>query len=289
MRWRIPLAVLLGLLLVLPLAGLIHLAMFGGLMSPPDTTVAPVLPPDERRKLMTYERACRGSEDCEPPLGCFFNIRILHKYCTDSRCNTDLDCNEGTFCMTFRTAEGGPRVRRCSREGQRKEGEPCIDLYDADKAGCTRDLLCQSRRCGRPCRVNEPTSCPEGFFCREGPNGASCVPTCEGRACPEGQQCVQFEEGVSVCAEVHGQNCQRTPCPGEQKCSVFDSFEHPSEVWMRCLIPCGKENSSPCPEGFICHYQYCRKSCDPSIPDACGPHYKCDRYKTEPWTCKPDF
>jgi hypothetical protein len=288
MRWRAPFIVLLILLLLLPLAWVIHVALLVGGTSPPDAKIAPVLSPDERRRLMTYERACDGSGECEPPLGCFFNTQLLHKYCTDSRCKTDQDCQEGTVCLTFRSVKGGPRVRYCSREGLRKEGEPCIDVYDAREAGCIRELLCQSRRCGRPCRLEEPASCPEGFFCRKGPDGPSCLPTCEGRACPDGRQCVQFEEGVSVCAEVHGRNCQRTPCPGEQKCSVRDSFEHPKEVWMTCLIPCGGGNSS-CPEGFICQSQYCRKSCDPGIPEACGPHYKCHRYKTGPWTCYPDL
>jgi len=292
MRWRTLLAVLLGLLLLLPLAWAIHVVMLGGLRPTPPAKVAPMLSPGERQSLMTYERPCGGSKECEPPLGCFFNTRSRWMYCTDSRCMTDQQCSEGMVCLTQKTQGGGPPIRYCTLVGLRKEGEPCGEMPPSIEYACQRGLVCQERRCGRPCMLDAPTNCPEGFFCREGLNGPSCLPTCEGRSCPEGQECVRLEAGVSVCAEVHGHDCQRTPCPGPgpQECFVRAPPTRPGEVWMTCLLSCDEASSSSCPEGFVCEMSYCRKSCDPAVPEACGPHYKCYRPSEKyAWACEPDL
>ncbi|MFY0572541.1 hypothetical protein ACN28E_53165 [Archangium lansingense] len=290
MHWRHLLAALLGILLLLPLAWTLHTAMLGGVRPTPQAKVVPMLSPGERQSLKTYERPCESRKDCEPPLACFFNPRSMWRYCTDSRCMTDQHCSEDMVCRTVETLKGARLLRQCTLVGVRREGEPCADMMTSREAACERGLLCQSEHCGRPCRVEEPGSCPEGFFCREGLDGPSCLPTCEGRACPEGQDCVRLEEGVSVCAQVHGHNCQRTPCPEGQKCSIRNTFSHPNEAWGTCLIRCGDEHTPPCPEGFVCEMKYCRKSCDPAVPNACGPHYKCHRYSEEyAWACEPDM
>jgi hypothetical protein len=290
MRWRIPLAVLLSLLLLLPLAWALHVAMFGGVHRAPGKEVVPMLSPAERQGLMSYERPCGGRKDCEPPLGCFFNTRSRWMYCTDSRCMTDQQCSEDMACRTFRTVGHGPAIRYCSLVGGQKEGDTCFELASSRDEACERGLFCQEGRCGRPCRLEEPTSCSEGFFCHEGLNGPSCLPTCEGRSCPEGQECVPLEKGMSICAEVYGQNCRRTPCPDGQKCSVWNPTDHPSEVWMTCLLYCDEKSPSSCPEGFVCQIGACRKACDPAVPNACGPHYKCHRYSERyAWTCSPDL
>jgi hypothetical protein len=291
-RWRMALAPLLGLLLVLPLAWAIHKTMLGGLRPASEVKLVPMLSPGERQSLMSYQRPCEGRADCEPPLTCFFNARSMWRYCTDSRCMTDQQCSADMVCRTMETVKGGPQLRQCTLVGVRKEGEPCLDISDSREASCERGLLCQNSRCGRPCRVEEPGSCPEGFFCREGLDGPSCLPTCKGRACPEGQDCIQpnSEEGVSVCAQVYGQNCLRTPCPEGQKCSMRNVFDHPHEAWGTCLIRCGEEHTPACPEGFVCRMHHCRKTCDPAVPGVCGPHYKCDRLHTKfDWTCEPDW
>jgi hypothetical protein len=290
MRWRTLLAPLLGFLLLLPLAWALHTVMLGGLRPTPEAALVPMLSPGERQSLMTYERPCSGRKDCEPSLACFFNTRSMWRYCTDSRCMTDQHCTEDMVCRTVETVRGGPRLRQCTLVGVRREGEPCADMMTSREAACERGLLCQADHCGRPCRVEEPGSCPGGFFCRDGFDGPSCLPTCEGRVCPEGQDCVRLDEGVSVCARVHGQNCQRTPCPEGQKCSISNTFSHPYEAWGTCILYCDEASASPCPEGFVCDVGACRKSCDPAVPDACGPHYKCHRYSEKfPWTCDPDI
>jgi hypothetical protein len=296
MRWRTPLAILLGLLLLLPLAWSIYVAMFGhvamlgGSHPTSEVKVAPMLSAEARRRLMTYERPCGGSKQCEPPLGCFFNTRSRWVYCTDSRCMTDQQCSDDMACRTFKTLGQGPAIRHCTLVGTQKEGDTCYDMSDSRDEACERDLVCQGNRCGRPCRMGEPGSCPKGFLCREGINGPSCLPTCEGRACPEGQDCIRLDEGVSVCAEVYGQNCQRTPCPGGQECFLDNPVSHPREVWGTCLLYCDEKSPSSCPEGFVCQIGACRKSCDPAVPNACGPHYTCYRYSEKyAWTCDPDM
>jgi hypothetical protein len=288
MKRRARLAVLLCLLLPVPLVWLLHTAMDGGVLREPSgTRIAPMLSTEERRTLMSYERSCQKGEDCEAPLGCFINPRVMTRYCTDSRCLTDRHCPEGFVCRAMKTEDEEVLVRACALVGVRQEGEACKQMPATRESGCARGLLCQGW-CGRPCRLDEPTSCPEGFFCREGPDGPSCLPTCEGRSCPEGQQCVRFDGGISKCAEIHGRDCQRIPCPGGQRCFVHSPSIRPGEVWMGCLAPCGED--APCAEGLICHMRYCRQPCDPGAQGTCASHYKCDRYSdSEPWTCGPDY
>ena len=108
MRWRTSLAVVLGLLLLLPLAWAIHTALLGGLRPAPEAKVARCCRPESARSLMTYERPCSGRKDCEPPLACFFNPRAMWRYCTDSRCMTDQQCSEDMACRTVETLRAGP-------------------------------------------------------------------------------------------------------------------------------------------------------------------------------------
>jgi hypothetical protein len=291
MRWRTPLAVLLGLLLPLPLVWVLLRTTpdAGGLGAPIPRTI-PMLPLEERRGLTTYERPCQSREDCEAPLECFLNTRSMERYCTDSTCMTDAHCPEGFVCRAMPLGREGPAIRLCTLEGTRQEGEACDALPRTPREGCERGLLCQGW-CGRPCRRDEPTSCPVGFFCAEGPNGSSCLPSCEGRSCPEGQQCVSLgKRGVSVCARVHGEDCQRTSsCPDGQQCLVNHAPHRPGEVWMRCAARCGGDEP-PCPEGLVCHVFRCRQPCEPELPDACGPHHHCHRdADSEPWLCRPDY
>ncbi len=288
MRWRTLLAVSLGLLFPVPLVWLIHTAASGENPSAPGPRTIPMLSLEERRSLLTYERPCQKPEDCEPPLACFFNPRRRERYCTDTTCMTDSQCPEGFACRALALGREGPFLRLCALVGMRREGEACHALPETPREGCEQGLVCQGW-CGRPCRLDEPASCPEGFFCEEGPRGASCLPTCDGRSCPEGQRCVRVGERTSVCARLHGEDCQQTPCPEQQRCLVDYTPQRPGEAWMRCVARCG-ENERPCPEGLVCHVFRCRQLCDPEVPGVCGPFHHCHRLsETEPWVCRPDY
>jgi hypothetical protein len=185
------------------------------------TKESPVLALEETWRLQTYSQKCWKGADCEPPLGCLsFSAHEREGLCSDSWCMTDLQCREEGTCQTVRTLDEGPLVRACVDPGWRKEGEACVLAMGPEKNTCARGLRCNDGWCGRPCDLDDSGSCPEGFFCRDGLNGPSCMPTCEGRNCSEGQQCVPMEDGVSVCVKLLGEDCRRTPCPEGLQCAM---------------------------------------------------------------------
>jgi len=291
LKWRPLLGVALGLFLPVPLAVLLYLGMqrtAPALLPAQQHQTVPMLAPEQRRALATYETPCREPKDCEPPLACFFNQRSSEQYCTDSTCEADHECPEGGVCRRVYTGDGQAPVRACVLAGERQEGEECKAMPRFAEEGCARGLLCEGW-CGRPCQVDDAASCPEGFFCDEGLNGPSCLPTCEGRACPEGQRCVQLGERVSVCAVVHGQDCLASPCAAKSRCDVTSSWRRPGEIWMECRKFCGRD-PSVCAEGSVCYIYECYQRCDPKQPEACGPHKHCRQHIPEaPWLCLPDL
>jgi len=294
MKWRTRLAILLGLLLPLPLVWLLSFALYGhGLGDATDASPAqpmrlvPMLTPGERQGLLTYKQECRTDADCDQPLRCFFNMLVQHSYCSDSTCMNEEHCPEGFTCQSWATDSGKDQLRICSVVGVRKEGEVCLMLPREREHGCERGLVCRDR-CGRPCRLEDPSTCPSGYFCEDDPSGPSCQPTCEGRTCPEGQRCVSRGERISICAQVLGQDCQLNACPQGQVCSVHEFPEHAHAVWMDCLQSCDGQGDPACPEGTICHLYRCRKSCTPEDSSVCGSGFKCGHRPGEPWTCIPD-
>jgi len=247
-----------------------------------------MLEPEQRSALVSYERPCQAQEDCHPPLVCFLDRRSFTRHCTDSTCVTDQHCAEGFVCRMQSAGDGALRVRTCTPVGKRQEGEECDAMPRSPEGGCAPGLVCQGW-CGRSCRIDDVKSCLEGFSCHEGPDGPSCLPTCEGRACPEGQRCIQRNSRVSVCAVVHGEDCQRSPCAPGERCRVFDTWRRPGEVWMQCSRPCD-EDTVTCPEGYGCFLSECSKACDPATPEACGPYFKCHQVPAlVPWVCGPDM
>ena len=129
-----------------------------------------------------------------------------------------------------------------------------------DEETCALGLRCNEGWCGRPCQPDESTSCPEGFFCREGVNGPSCLPTCGARGCPEGQQCIALGEGISVCAVVRGENCQKVPCPEDSLCSVWPPRYRESRLVLKMAcsrLSCG-DGEPACPPGTSCTRGVCQ-------------------------------
>lgn len=264
-----------GLLLLLPLALLSSISLYSRRWTRGADGVefSPVLSPEKRVELNTFEQRCEKREDCEPPLECLAFFTGFESYCLDSDCLTDRQCKEGFTCRALKPRGGGTLVRRCTPAGLLEEGEPCMASSREKSVVCERGLICNGY-CGRPCRMDEPTSCPEGFFCARGKNGTSCLPTCEGRACPEGKQCVRYASGMSVCAHIRGENCQDEPCPQGQRCNKSYSPNHKDWVSMECVTPCGGENP-PCSDELFCHQGECRRPCVPDAADVCGPSERC--------------
>ncbi len=290
MNWRMLLGVLAGLLLPVPLV-----LLFSGVMhprpwsqGPQGVRISPVLDVEERTRRLTYRRHCQQSAECEPPLGCLADLRVMTHYCTDSQCMTDEQCAEGQVCRPLSTVGGGPLVRFCVPVGVRREGERCLYLPGDKDEACGPGLLCSEGWCGRPCQGGEAVRCPEGFFCAQEAPQPVCLPTCEAQGCPAGQECVRYEQGTSACAVVYGPSCQQSPCADGRECNVESAARRPGKVWMECVQECGAEGPN-CPEGFACNRWHCQPACDPQVPKACGEGYRCEQTRPDrPWVCQPD-
>jgi hypothetical protein len=292
-RWRKVAALCAGVLLPLPLV----LLLWGLLRAkvpadmPPGVRISPMLDNEQRMRLGTYGRHCGPGAECEPPLGCLFEVRYLRSYCTDSQCERDEQCSEGQVCRSLATWGGGPQVRVCVPIGVRQEGEGCVEIPRDKENACAAGLLCggQDGWCARPCRLGDTSNCPEGFFCADTIPQPVCLPTCETQGCPLGQQCIPFKEGSSKCAQVYGLNCLQTPCPNGRKCDVQYEPPHPSKIWMACVARCG-EGFPPCEAGWVCDGWDCVQPCDPQGPEVCGEGYYCHRLADRmPYACLPDF
>ncbi|HEX8825246.1 MAG TPA: hypothetical protein VF794_35360, partial [Archangium sp.] len=159
MGWRTLLATMLALVMTMPLGWLLYVSMFRQDTNMPGyqgKASVPMLSPEKRRSLLTYERNCDTDADCEAPLRCFFSTRSMSRYCSDSRCVTDMQCKEGFACRTQTTLSNGDPIRVCSLIGVSNEGEVCLAHASTPDYACGPGLLCNSR-CGRPCK---PLSAP---------------------------------------------------------------------------------------------------------------------------------
>jgi hypothetical protein len=293
MKWRAVLGIFAGLLLPMPLVLLLSSVMHPSPQgaSPGARRTSPVLDTEERTRRLTYLRHCSLSSDCESPLGCLSDTRIMDQYCTDSRCRTDQECPEGQFCRSLSTNGNGPLVRLCIPEGVRQAGESCFKVPHKREAACGPGLLCAGKDdwCARPCNPGDVASCPEGFFCADVNPQPVCLPSCKAHGCPEGQHCVDFEEGASACAQVYGPQCQQTPCPDGRECEWIATPERPGKVWMECVERCG-EGRPPCSPGLVCDGWHCLPPCDPQGPNPCAEGYRCKQRRPDrPWVCEPDW
>lgn len=276
MKARLPLALLLALLLILPLAWTLrwmpgaseHLKAAGE-----EGRLVPRYSAEEHGHLRTLFSQCSGDENCEAPLVCLKGILLVRPFCTASECVTDLDCKEGSSCHSL--AVGQRVVRLCAVNGEVDEEGECQKIPSRPDRGCRPGLICAAGLCAAPCQPDSPQSCPPGFFCSsEDVEGPACLPTCTGRSCPEGLQCVLLKQGASVCARVHGAECQQHPCPSAQRCEVFTPSKRKGEVWLRCSSPC-ETQGPPCPNGWMCVAGTCRQTCEQDKPGMCGPGETC--------------
>lgn len=293
LKWHRALGALVGLLLPMPLLLLLGTAMLPARpeRTPDGISISPRLDTEERTRRVTYRRHCNHSSECEPPLGCFFDLRLVTHYCTDSQCTADTQCPDGQVCRAMATVGGGPLVRLCTPVGIREEGERCHALPRDKDSACGPGLLCGGENgwCSRPCSTEDAASCPEGFFCADVAPYPVCLPSCEARGCPDGQQCIHFQEGTSICARVYGPDCQQSPCPHGRQCEVIGSPRHPGKVWTSCIERCGEQHP-PCSNGRVCDGWRCLPPCDPEGPDTCAEGYRCkQRRPTSPWVCEPDW
>lgn len=289
-RFRTLAAIFCGILLPLPLIWLFYIVPsnpLSGASSAQGPALIPMLSIMERAGTLTYQRECSTDNDCDPRLRCLLGTGTSYRYCVDSRCMTDRHCPDGFSCLAFLTDSDKEMINACVLIGHRKEGEVCSPLSGELEYGCERGLPCQAR-CGRPCVSSNSTACPVGYFCDEDPTGATCQPTCEGRVCPDGQRCVALGGHRSICAKVHGQDCQLAPCASGQTCTFNDYPQSAHDVWMKCVQRCNMGSAAPCPDGTVCINHGCIKTCTLDDSAACGEGYRCKRLPEQPAVCSPD-
>lgn len=289
--WSGWLAFIASLAMVVPLLGSLSLLLpwhviRGGAESGP--RLVPYLQDgDLRARMTTYGRPCKSGSECESPLACLLDLRHGESYCTASNCLSDAQCRDDFACRPMLSRDDTALLYLCTPVGVRKQGEPCRGMPDSKEKACERGLRCNSYgRCGSPCEPKEPQSCPEGFVCKEDPEGATCLPSCNARQCPEGQHCIQLQPPMSLCARVEGMNCNQTPCPSGQRCRIGFRTTEPDVVDMGCETVC-TPGGNECPEGMYCLISTCFRTCDPRVPDSCGPGGECAQFFTDaPWLCR---
>jgi hypothetical protein len=273
MIWRRAAIITLGVLLPLPLVAILigaqswsHSSALNG------KTISPLLPRDELRKLLSVQHPCRTDTDCEPPLGCLNIDGGGNSLCVASECLTSQQCPEGFSCRILQSRGDGPLVRFCVPQGDVPEGTLCVEAPANRQGSCLPGLICAGW-CGRPCKMDDPSTCPLGSFCADSINGPSCLPSCTEDSCSSGQQCIRFADTISACAEVAGVNCQSSPCPAGRKCT-FTYSPGRNRVEMECVTPCDEQAPS-CPAGELCFWGACRRRCDPKGSAACEPGDRC--------------
>lgn len=238
----------------------------------------PLLSRDQAIALPTFMRDCLRPQDCDAGLGCLeWAGKEGRGLCLSSECETDSQCGPEQYCRTLRTMGDGPSVRRCDeRSGERVEGDLCAGELAMEPDRCVPGLLCNRGWCGRPCRLEESSNCPEGFFCQQGLDGPSCVPTCERRGCPEGRQCAREAGGISVCARVRGNDCPDVSCPEGSRCTFTNRRLVAGRLSLRleCIFACG-EGLPACPPGQVCVADRCQRTCDPQQPTTCHREEQC--------------
>jgi hypothetical protein len=143
-------------------------------------------------------------------------------------------------------------------------------------------LICNAGFCGRPCSPGRSPACLEGSVCHHGNNEPACLPSCLQSGCSSGKQCIRISGDFSICATVHGQDCDKQPCSPGEECRHEVGFQWNEEevVDMSCARPCSEKEGRLCPEGFICFNGYCARLCNEEIPGSCGAGERCARILT---------
>ncbi len=243
MRGRGVLAFIAVLLLLLPLG-----LLLGGFWewmrpvpahAPASMRFVPVQTAEQKRAVPTNLRSCGTSKDCDPPSVCLSYFSETGGACVVSDCMTDMQCPENHVCRARKVPDEAAWVRQCVLVGAQQEGHPCFVSGAEPGEACAPGLSCGGARyCGRPCQLDAPEGCPQGFVCRAGLDTPTCQPFCRGGDCPSGRACVGAGSDTASCMRVSGEDCQRAPCPAGQRCQVRYTPE-PREwtAHMACVPP----------------------------------------------------
>jgi hypothetical protein len=234
---------------------------------------------------------CRLDSDCPAGKGCIVNKETRRFECMDSECEEDAHCFPGFVCRGASRGSTGPIIRRCMPVGQRREGEPCDSLFVSSAGACQEGLICHRAVCSAPCRLEDAASCPQGYACEAGDDGAACFPDCRVLGCPGGQRCKRLNNGDFQCLEqVHGE-CPETPCAVGERCNMR-VLRGRGVFW--CARLCSPLRADSCPADQICgvgggEFSTCYPRCDPMDLDSCGEGERCTTISEDmlQWGCMP--
>lgn len=246
----------------------------------------PLLSEREMERLPSFARPCTTREECEPPLECVDDPRMRLFRCLGQECWSDAQCKPGYLCRSVPALGEGRSVRLCLLEGIRSEGERCEEFPVRAEEACRPGLSCKFWYCGRPCRPDEPSSCPRGQACVSTLGSPSCVPSCQKTGCPAGKHCVRLTGEFSVCATLEGPDCEENPCPEGRECVTSVETSRAPVMRRTCEQPCDGQRF--CPPGFTCLAGNCKQTCDPKKPEDCGSEETCNlsRYIPPTYVCE---
>lgn len=176
------------------------------------------LDPKHPPQSLLHSSECRSNSDCPARHICRRDPITEERRCLPSECETDSHCPTGYGCRYAGADARGTIVRRCLLAGRQKEGESCVSDSESKHEACSEGLVCHLGFCGRRCRFEDPSSCPEGFSCQHNENGDSCLPDCAHAQCSEGQRCFTLDEHYPLCGIPVPGGCMDAPCPPGQEC-----------------------------------------------------------------------
>jgi hypothetical protein len=221
--------------------------------------------------------SCRVDGDCPAGQGCVANRETRRFECMASECEEDTHCFPGSVCRPVNTGATGTIIRRCTLEGQRREGEPCDSLPASPASSCREGLRCVNQVCSAPCLLDGSVRCASGFVCTDSLDGPGCAPDCQWLGCPEGQSCTRVRDDQYQCLVVSRGDCRENPCAADERCNMRMSRGR-AVFW--CARVCNPLLSDSCPSGNVCGVgsptvSTCFRKCDPADPEACGPGWVC--------------
>jgi len=237
--------------------------------------------------------SCRVDGDCPPAHGCVANRETRRFECQASECEQDAHCFPGSVCRPVNTGATGTVIRRCVPEGMRQEGESCDTVPVSAAGSCREGLRCVNQVCSTPCRLEEPSSCPEGLVCTDSLNGPGCFPDCQRLGCPEGQRCTRVRDERYQCLAESQGDCRDNPCPEGERCNLRMSRGR-AVFW--CAKLCDSLRPDSCPGDQVCGVgsptvSTCFRKCDPMRADACGPGWACSTVSEDMtvFGCQPEL
>jgi hypothetical protein len=231
---------------------------------------------------------CRTDSDCPAGKGCIANRETRRFECMESECEEDVHCFPGLVCRRTSRGDMGAIIRRCIPVGERREGEPCDTLFVSTAGACQEGLICHRGVCSVPCRLGDAASCPQGYACEEGSNGAACFPDCRVRGCPGGQRCKRLDDKDFQCLEQVQGDCPEIPCAEGERC-IMRMKRGRGVFW--CARVCDPLRVDSCPADQICGGRggTCYRRCDPMDLDSCGEGWRCTTISEDmmQWGCTP--